>query len=63
MHRCGRKSDEHSITIKLTARGQMQGSHRRMLGDVSVQFDEISPLNEKDLELARKNAQKGGTYA
>ncbi len=50
----------HSMTIKLTARGQMQGSHRRMLGDVSVQFDEISPLNEKDLELARKNAQKGG---
>ncbi len=45
----------HCMTIKLAAMGKSQGSHRRMLGDVSVQFDEISPLNEKDLELARKN--------
>lgn len=49
----------HNMTVKLAARGQKQGSHRRMLGDVSVQFDEISPLNEKDLESARKNALRG----
>ena len=49
----------HSMTVKLAARGKVQGSHRRMLGDVSVQFDEISPLNEKDLEMARRNAGRG----
>lgn len=46
----------HSMTVKLVARGKVQGAHRRMLGDVSVQFDEISPLNEKDIEMAQRNA-------
>lgn len=49
----------HSLAIKLAARGKVQGSHRRMLGDISVQFDEISPLNEKDVEMARRNTSKG----
>ena len=46
----------HSMVVKVTAMGKTQGSHRRMLGDVSVQFDEISPLTERDIELARKNS-------
>ena len=46
----------HSMSVKLVARGKVQGAHRRMLGDVSVQFDEISPLNEKDIEMAQRNA-------
>ena len=45
-----------SMVVKVTAMGKTQGSHRRMLGDVSVQFDEISPLTERDLELAKRNS-------
>ena len=45
-----------SMVVKVTAMGKVQGSHRRMLGDVSVQFDEISPLTERDIELARRNS-------
>ena len=45
-----------SMVVKVTAMGKTQGSHRRMLGDVSVQFDEISPLTERDMEMARKNS-------
>ena len=44
-----------SLVVKMAARGKLQGSHRRMLGDISTQFDEISPLNQKDLEKARAN--------
>lgn len=47
-----------SMAIKVTARGKRQGAKRRMIGDVSLQFDEISPLNEKDVEMARKNLGK-----
>lgn len=46
----------HSMSVKLAARGKTQGTHRRMLGDVSLQFDEISPLNEKDIEMAKRNS-------
>lgn len=45
-----------SLSIKLAARGKLQGSHRRMLGDISLKFNEISPLNENDLENAKKAA-------
>ena len=45
-----------SMAVKLTAMGKTQGSHRRMLGDVSVQFDEISPLTERDIEMAKRNS-------
>lgn len=45
-----------SMVVKVTAMGKAQGSHRRMLGDVSVQFDEISPLTERDIEMSRKNS-------
>lgn len=44
-----------SMAIKVTARGKLQGSHRRMLGDISLKFNEISPLNATDIETARKN--------
>lgn len=44
-----------SMAIKVAARGKHQGAKRRMIGDVSLQFDEISPLNEKDIENARRN--------
>lgn len=44
-----------SMVVKVTAMGKTQGSHRRMLGDVSVQFDEISPLTERDIEMAKRN--------
>ena len=44
-----------SLVVKMAARGKLQGSHRRMLGDISTQFDEISPLNQRDLEKARMN--------
>ena len=49
-----------SMAIKLAARGKVQGAKRRMLGDVSRQFDEISPLNERDLEMARRNVGQHG---
>ena len=42
------------LFIKFAARGKLQGSHRRMLGDISLKFNEISPLNENDLENAKK---------
>ena len=45
-----------SLVIKMAARGKLQGSHRRMLGDVSTQFDEISPLTQRDLEMAHVNS-------
>ena len=45
-----------SMVVKVTAMGKTQGSHRRMLGDVSVHFDEISPLTERDMELAKRNS-------
>ncbi len=47
------------LTIKLAARGKLQGAHRRMLGDVSAKFNEISPLNENDIEKAKKAIQDG----
>lgn len=47
-----------SMAIKLAARGKLQGAKWRMIGDVSLQFDEISPLNEKDIENARRNIGK-----
>lgn len=50
-----------SMAIKYAARGKIQGSHRRMLGDISLKFNEISPLNASDVSTARKNAtNKGG---
>ncbi len=46
-----------SMSIKVASRGKAQGTARRMLGDVSLQFDEISPLTERDLEMARRNSK------
>ena len=48
------KSFLQSLSVKLAARGKLQGSHRRMLGNISLKFNEISPLNENDLENAKK---------
>jgi ATP-dependent DNA helicase PIF1 len=44
-----------SLSIKIAARGKKQGARTRMFGDLSLQFEEISPLTEKDVEMARKN--------
>lgn len=44
-----------SLCIKVSARGKRQGSHRRMLGDISLKFNEISPLSAGDVEMARRN--------
>ena len=49
-----------SMVVKVTAMGKTQGAHRRMLGDVSVQFDEISPLTERDVEMAKRNSTTHG---
>ena len=48
-----------TFSVKLAARGKLQGSHRRMLGDVSAKFNEISPLNENDVEKAKKSVLNG----
>ena len=45
-----------SLSIKLAARGKRQGARQRMFGDLSLQFEEISPLTERDVEMARKNS-------
>ena len=50
-----------SMAIKIAARGKIQGSHRRMLGDISLKFNEISPLSAGDIEKANGNAGKGTT--
>lgn len=47
-----------SLSVKLAARGKIQGSHRRMLGDISKKFNEISPITAKDIEMARKIGNK-----
>ena len=44
-----------SLAVKVAARGKLQGAQRRMIGDVSLQFDEISPLNERDVQMAQRN--------
>ena len=51
------------LSLKLAARGKLQGSKGRMLPDMSLGFDEISPLNERDLEMAAKNRGKGPPIA
>jgi len=48
-----------TLSIKLAARGKLQGAHRRMLGDISTKFNEISPLNETDMEKAKKAIRDG----
>ena len=50
-----------SMTVKVAARGKVQGSHRRMLGDISTKFHEISPLNAKDIEKATAAAAGEGS--
>ena len=47
-----------SLSLKLAARGKLQGAKSRMLPDSALGFDEISPLCEKDLEKAAKNCTK-----
>ena len=44
-----------SLAVKIAARGKKQGAKQRMFGDVSLQFEEISPLTERDFEMARQN--------
>lgn len=50
-----------SMAVKITARGKTQGSHRRMLGDISLKFNEISPLSVSDMEKANGNTTSKGT--
>ena len=47
-----------NLSLKLAARGKLQGAKSRMLPDSALGFDEISPLCEKDLEKAAKNSTK-----
>ena len=44
-----------SLSLKLAARGKLQGARGGMLPDASLGFDEISPLTERDVEKAAKN--------
>ena len=48
----------HNATLKVAARGKLQGARERMLPDMSLGFDEISPLNERDLEMAAESRCK-----
>lgn len=47
-----------SLSLKLAARGKLQGAKGRILPDMSLGFDEISPLSERDLFMAAKNSGK-----
>ena len=46
------------LSVKVAARGSKQGAKRRVIGDVSLNFDTISPLNENDVKKAQ--ASNGG---
>ena len=46
------------LSVKVAARGNKQGAKRRVIGDVSLNFDTISPLNENDVKKAQ--ASNGG---
>lgn len=48
----------HNVALKVAARGRLQGAKEGMLPDVSLGFDDISPLNERDLEMAAENCRK-----
>lgn len=48
-----------SLSLKLAARGKLQGTRRGMLPDGSLGFDEISPLTERDVEMASKSRGLG----
>ena len=45
-----------SFSLKVAARGRLQGAGGGMLPDTSLGFDEISPLCERDLEMAAKHS-------
>ena len=49
------------LGVKLTARGQLQGLQKRMAGDVSLQFEEISPLGAKDLDVIKCRDQENAS--
>ena len=51
------------LSLKLAARGKLQGTKGGMLPDMSLGFDEISPLSERDLEMVVKNRGKVPTIA
>ena len=44
------------LSVKVAARGSKQGAKRRVIGDVSLNFDTISPLNENDVKKAQANS-------
>ena len=48
------------LLIKVKARGKLQGSQPTMLGDKSREFNEISPINARDLKKAevKRKAQE-----
>lgn len=49
------------LGVKLTARGQLQGLQKRMVGDLSLQFEEISPLCEKDFDAIKCREQENAS--
>ena len=47
------------LSVKVAARGNRQGAKRRVIGDISLNFDTISPLNENDVNKAQANTTGG----
>ena len=47
-----------SLSLKVAARGKLQGARSQLLPDSALGFDEISPLCERDLEKAAQNGSK-----
>ena len=45
----------NSLVLKVAARGPLQGIRQHISGDISLHFEEISPLSVRDLEMSRKN--------
>lgn len=52
-----------TLTVKVKARGVKQGARQHLSGDISTEFNEISPLNLKDLELANIHVTTSGSIA
>ena len=43
------------MSMKVAARGSKQGAKRRVIGDISLQFDTISPLSDNDVQKVQQN--------
>ena len=50
-----------TLILKVNARGTIQGKKQALTGTEPSHFEDISPLTQRDLELARKNKPVGTT--